>query len=256
MPPDASFDATVARLVAAGCVAAPEEAAELLAVAADAAAIEAMIVRREQGEPLPWITGTVTFGGRVVQVDPGVYVPRFQTEDLARRAVERLPVGGAAVDLCTGAGAIAVLLQAEVPTALVIGIDRDTRAAACARRNGVPVIVADVAIPVPLARRSGFDLVTAVAPYVPTDDLRYLPADVQRYEPRATLDGGSDGLDLVRAVVAAAAGLLRPGGWLLTEIGGDQVDALAPTLRGAGFDGAEPWYDEDGDLRGIAAPLA
>lgn len=252
MPTDATPDATVARLVAAGCVAASDEATELVAAAADGAELESMIARREQGEPLPWITGSLTFGGRPLLVDHGVYVPRFQTEDLAGRAAALLEAGAWAVDLCTGAGAIAAHLQAEVPTATVVGVDRDPLAAANARRNGVAAVVADVTGPLPLPDRR-FALVTAVAPYVPTDDLRFLPADVRRYEPLAALDGGSDGLELVRHVVRAAGRLLRPGGWLLTEVGGDQDELLAPTLAAAGFDHVEPWFDDDDDLRGIAA---
>ncbi|MEY2435332.1 MAG: release factor glutamine methyltransferase, partial [Acidimicrobiaceae bacterium] len=98
----------------------------------------------------------------------------------------------------------------------------------------------------------GFDLVTAVAPYVPAGELRLLPADVQRYEPRLALDGGADGLDLVRRVVAAAQRLLRPGGWLLVEVGGEQDEALSQALEAAGFDRITPWRDSDGDLRGLA----
>jgi len=105
----------------------------------------------------------------------------------------------------------------------------------------------------PLRARAGFDVVTAVAPYVPTADLRLLPADVQRHEPRLALDGGDDGLDLVRRVVADAGQLLRPGGWLLIEVGGDQDRALAVTLAATGFDIANPWWDDDGDLRGLAS---
>ena len=248
-----TFDATVARLAAAGCVAAPAEAAELVAVATDPVALDAMIARREQGEPLPWITGSLTFAGRRLVVAPGVYVPRFQTEDLAERAAALLPPGGRALDLCTGAGAIAAHLRAQVPTAVVIGIDRDERAVRCARANGVVALVADVAAPLPVSADPGFDLVTAVAPYVPTPDLRFLPADVQRYEPALALDGGVDGLDLVRHVVVAAGRHLRPGGWLLTELGGSQDTELAATLHAQGFGVVEPWHDEDGDLRGIAA---
>jgi release factor glutamine methyltransferase len=243
--------AVVERLEAAGCVAAGEEAAELVAAAPDAAALEAWIRRRERGEPLAWITGTAWFCGRPVAVDAGIYIPRFQTEALAVRAAARLPPGGRSVDLCTGAGAVAAHLAAEVPGALVAGVDLDPRAAACARRNGVPAVVADVGHP-PL-RPGVFDVVTAVAPYVPTGALRLLPADVQRYEPRRALDGGPDGLDLVRRVVGAAARLLRPGGWLLVEVGGEQDAALAPTLAAAPFEPGEPWHDEDGDLRGVAA---
>jgi len=243
--------AVVDRLVAAGCVAAEEEAAELVAGAADELTLEAWLRRREQGEPLAWITGWVDFCGRTLHVAPGVYVPRSQSEELARRGAALLPDNGRALDLCTGAGAIAAHLIAQVPTAAVVGVDVDVRAAACARRNAVPSVVGDLAEPV--HGQEEFDVVTAVAPYVPTGELRLLPADVQRYEPRAALDGGTDGLDLVRRVIAAAGRVLRPGGWLLLEVGGDQDEALVPTLAAAGFDVATPWSDEDGDLRGIAS---
>lgn len=248
---DPILEAVVDRLLAAGCVAAEEEAAELVAAAPDEGTLEAWLRRREQGEPTAWITGTVVFCGQSRHIAPGVYVPRAQSEELARRAATLLPADGRAVDLCTGAGVIAAHLKAEVPTATVIGIDIDVRAAACALRNGIPAAVADLAAP--LCSHEGFDVVTAVAPYVPTGALRLLPADVQRYEPRLALDGGADGLHLVRRVIAAARRLLRPGGWLLTEVGGDQDDVLSPTLTAAGFDLVTPWTDDDGDLRGIAA---
>ena len=248
---DPLLEAVTERLIAAGCVAADEEAAEFLAAAPDESTLEAWLRRREQGEPPAWITSAHLFCGRTLHIAPGVYVPRFQSEELARRAAALLPDNGRAVDLCTGAGAVAAHLMAQVPTARVVGIDIDVRAAACARRNGVPAVVADLAAP--LRRGEGFDLVTAVAPYVPTGDLRLLPADVQRYEPRLALDGGADGLDLVRRIIAAAARLLRPGGWLVVEVGGDQDETLAPTLDAAGFDPVAPWWDDDGDLRGIAA---
>ena len=248
---DPVFVAVVGRLQAAGCVAASEEAAELLAGHPDEATLAARLRRREQGEPLAWITGTVRFCGQTLHVAPGVYVPRAQTEELARRAAALLRDGSRAVDLCTGTGAVATHLTAQVPTAAVVGVDIDRRAAACARRNGVPAVVGDLAEP--LGRHAGLDLVTAVAPYVPTGDLGLLPTDVQRREPRLALDGGPDGLDLVRRVVAAAGRLLRPGGWLVVEVGGHQDEALAPTLAAAGFDLVEPWWDADGDLRLIAA---
>jgi release factor glutamine methyltransferase len=242
------------RLMAAGCVAAHEEAGELLAAARDDVTLETWIRRRERGEPLAWITGTLQFCGHTVYVDPGVYVPRLQSEELAFRAASLLAVnGGRAADLCTGAGAIAVHLSAEVPTATVVGVDIDKRAVLCARRNGVLTIAADLEPPL---RSKTFDIVTAVAPYVPTAELGLLPPDVQRYEPRRSLDGGDDGLDLVRRIVSSAARLLRPGGWLLIELGGEQNRALSPTLVASGFDHADPWYDEDGDLRGLAAQAA
>ncbi|MFN8051403.1 MAG: hypothetical protein U0Q22_08210 [Acidimicrobiales bacterium] len=246
--------AVVERLVAAGCVAADEEAAEFLACAPDAATLDAWLVRRESGEPPAWITGRFVFGGLELVMRPGVYVPRPQSEELAERAAALLPESGRALDLCTGAGAVAAVMRASVPDALVVGVDLDPEAAACARANGVAALVGDLAGP--LRRRAAFDVVTAVPPYVPSDGIRLLPADVRRFEPQVALDGGADGLDLVRRVVRAAALLLRPGGWMLVEIGGSQDELLAPELLGAGFAEVTPWWDADGDLRGLAAQVS
>ncbi len=241
------------RLRTAGCVAAEEEADELVATAPDNTTLEAWLERREQGEPLAWIIGTTQFCGRTLQVGRGVYVPRSQSEELARRAAAMMPAqGGWAADLCTGSGAVAVHIQAQAGTSSVVGVDNDMRAVVCARRNGVTAFLGDLNG----SLRSGvFDVVTAVAPYVPTSEMPFLPADVQRYEPRAALDGGPDGLRTLRRVVDAASTLLRPGGWLLTEVGGDQDEALTTTLRARGFGAASTWFDDDGDLRGLAAPL-
>jgi release factor glutamine methyltransferase len=241
-----------ARLAAAGCLAADDEAAELLAAAPDEPVLQTWISRRERGEPLAWITGSVEFCGHIVHVDSGVYVPRPQSEELARRAAALVSPGGRALDLCTGSGAIAVHLMAAEPSATVVGVDTDEVAARCARRNGVRALLADLDGAV---RAGVFDVVTAVAPYVPTSAMRLLPADVQRYEPRAALDGGDDGLHVVRRVVAAAARVLRPGGWLLVEVGGDQDRGLRAALTDHGFADASSWCDEDGDLRGVAARL-
>jgi release factor glutamine methyltransferase len=241
----------VERLSAAGCVAAEEEADDLLAAAPDGSALEAWLGRRERGEPLAWIIGGLEFCGRWLRVAPGVYVPRIQSEELTRRAGLLLPDHGRAADLCTGAGAIAAHLRAEVPSASVIGIDLDPGAAACAAGNGVQVVVGDLDLP--LRPSCSFDVITAVPPYVPTSELRLLPADVQRFEPSVALDGGTDGLEVTRRVILAASRLLRPGGWLLVEVGGAQDDALAPDLAASGFGDVEPWSDDDGELRGLAA---
>jgi release factor glutamine methyltransferase len=244
----------VARLAAAGCVAPEDEARALLLDAPDPEELDARLRRRETGEPLAWITGRAMFAGVTVHVDPGVYVPRLQTEELARRAASVLPARGTAVDLCTGGGAVAAWMQHAVPTAFVVGVDVDGVAARCAARNGVRALVGDLAAP--LHASAEVDVVTAVAPYVPTAERHLLPADVQRHEPVRALDGGDDGLAVVRRVVADAAALLRRGGHLLLELGGEQDVALAPELARQGFASAEPWYDDDGDLRGLRAVRA
>lgn len=250
---DPPFEVVRDRLRRAGCVAADEEATLLIDAASDPAALEAFLGRRERGEPIVWIVGSTWFCGRPIRVEPGVYVPRPHSEELAQRAARLLPASGRAADLCTGSGAIAAHLAAEVSRATAIGVDIDPVAVRCARRNGVPAALGDLDRAL---RGQAFDVVTAVAPYVPTTEIRLLPPDVQRFEPRVALDGGADGLDLVRRIVTASARLLRPEGWLLTELGADQDRALAPALAEAGFVDVETWHDEEGDLRGLAARTA
>ncbi len=246
--------AVVARLAAAGCVAPDAEAHELLHDAPHARELEARVQRREAGEPLQWITGRARFGSLTLHVARGVYVPRHQTEVLARRAADVLPARGTAVDLCTGTGAVAAWMQHAVPDARIVGVDVDPVAVRCAARNGIRVVLGDLAAP--LRAVGAVDVVTAVAPYAPTAARALLPPDVQRYEPRRALDGGDDGLAVVRPVVAHASALLRSGGHLFLELGGDQDQALAPDLARHGFMSTESWHDDDGDLRGLTARRA
>ena len=177
-------------LAEGGCVVPTAEADNLLTAAREGVVpIEELVRRRLRGEPLAWITGSVTFCGLRVRVDPGVFVPRPHTEALSRRAVELLPDQGIAVDLCTGSGAVAVVLAAARPRALVVGTDVDPVAVACARRNGVAASAGDLDGSLPSTLRGRVDLITAVVPYVPTEELHLLPRDVLAHEPRRALDG-------------------------------------------------------------------
>jgi release factor glutamine methyltransferase len=249
--------ASVTRMLAkAGCVAPGEEADELLqAAAGDQDVLHDLVARRTNGEPIAWLTGSVSFCGVELLVSPGVYVPRWQTEPLARRAAALLPPAGVAVDLCTGAGAIAAVLASAVPTARVLATELDADAAQCARRNGVEVLEGFLDDPLPRELEHRVDVLTAVVPYVPTGSLRLLPRDVQAFEPRLALDGGVDGTDLLAEVARRSPGWLRPGGWLLLELGGDQDDPIARLLNELGFEAAEVMTDEDGDARAICAQL-
>jgi release factor glutamine methyltransferase len=243
-------------LAQAGSIAAPQEADELIeAAGGDVDVLDDLISRRTQGEPIAWLTGAITFCGVRVFVAPGVYVPREQTEPLARRAAGLLPPGGVAVDLCTGTGAIARVLSAAVPTAHVLATELDGEAVDCARRNGVEVFQGFLDDPLPGAFEHRVDVLTAVVPYVPTDALRLLPRDVQAFEPRLALDGGADGLDLLAEAVRRSTRWLRPGGWLLLELGGDQAEPLGRLLDECGFSGSDVMVDEDDEPRGIAAHL-
>lgn len=239
-----------------GFVAAGEEAEELLARAGgDQALLEAMLARRLTGEPLAWITGTAPFCGLWIRVDPGVYVPRWQSEPLAERAVERLPPGGVAVDVCTGSGAIATVLARRRPGARVVGCDVDPVAVACAQRNGVEAYAGELLTPVPAELAGRADVVVGVVPYVPTPELPYLQRDTFTFETALAYDGGPDGADLLRAVIADAPRVLRAGGALLLELGGEQAGILAPDLAAHDFAGVDVHVDEDGDVRGLEATL-
>jgi release factor glutamine methyltransferase len=212
-----------------------------------------LVQRRATGEPVAWLTGAVTFCDVRVRVAPGVYVPRWQTEPLARRAASFLPPDGVGVDLCTGSGAVAVVLAAAVPSARVVATELDDTAVACARANGVEVFVGSLDEPLPSSLEGRVDVLTAVVPYVPTDELRLLPRDVRTFEPRLALDGGVDGTDLLAEVVHRSPRWLRRGGWLLLELGGDQAERLGGSLLDAGFETPEVLADEEGDPRAICA---
>ena len=247
--------ARVASLLAeAGCVAPLDEAGELIEAAdGDEGLLDRLVARRVTGERLAWVTGSVRFAGHRIRVHRGVYVPRWQSEALARRAVELLPDDGLAADLCTGSGAIAVALSRARPTARVFATDVDPDACACARDNGVEVFAGHLANPLPAGHRGHFDVVIAVVPYVPTDQLAYLPRDVREHEPLLALDGGLEGTRVLEQAVWAGAELLHPGGALLLELGGDQAEALGVVLAAAGFAPPRLFEDEDGDVRGIEA---
>ena len=249
--------ASVTRVLAeAGCIAPSAEADELITVAAgDPDVLDDLVSRRTSGEPIAWLTGAVTFCGLSLFVDPGVYVPRGQTEPMARRAATLLPQAGVAMDLCTGAGAIAAVMAAAVPSARVLATELDEVAARCARRNGVEVLEGFLDDPLPYTLEHRVDVLTAVVPYVPTDSIRLLPRDVQAFEPRLALDGGAEGTDLLVEVARRSTRWLKPHGRLLLELGGDQAPTMGRVLRDVGFEGIDVMADEDGDPRAICAQL-
>jgi release factor glutamine methyltransferase len=254
MPND--LESLAALLSDAGFVAAEGEADELLACAAgDVELLESLVGRRLTGEPLAWITGSVSFCGLEIRVDPGVYVPRGQTVPLARRAVERLPTNGAAIDLCTGAGAIAKTLVTGRPGARVVASDVDERAVACAAANAVEVYCGDLFTPLPRELEGHTDVVVGVVPYVPTPALSLLPRDTLAFELPLSYDGGRDGTEILRRVLTESPHFLRRDGALLLELGGAQADALGDDLARLGYVDVIVLLDEDGDVRGIEATL-
>jgi release factor glutamine methyltransferase len=248
----------IARTLAAGGFVDPEgEAAALIEAAGDGTgAIDDLVARRLGGEPLAWIVGWVSFCGLRVRVDRGVFVPRSHTEALARRAAELLPGDGVAVDLCTGCGAVAAVLRSAHPNATVLATDVDPAAVANARRNGVDASLGDLDGPVPSGMAGRVDVLTAVVPYVPTEELHLLPRDVLEHEPRRALDGGPGGTAILVRAAAAAGRLLGPSGIVLLELGGDQAAGIATALEEEGLSDVKVLRDEDGRDRAIEARRA
>jgi release factor glutamine methyltransferase len=231
----------------------PAYEAEILVAGSggDADLLGERVRRRTTGEPLEWITGVAGFCGRRLYIEPGVYVPRGQTEPLAVRAAELLPERGVAVDIATGCGAVAATLAHRRPSARVVATDVDPVACRCARSNGVEAYQGHLAAPVPAPLWGRFNVVFAVVPYVPTGQMQYLPRDVRCYEPATALDGGKDGLGFLAELVVAGPWLLQPGGSMVLELGGDQDVHLYPIIEAQGFEVVQRFLDQDGDLRGL-----
>ena len=242
----------IVALRGAGFVAAELEAAALLRHAAgDRAVLADALGRRLGGEPLAWILGETSFCGMTIRVLPGVYVPREQTEALARRAIDLLPPSGTAIDVCTGTGAIARVVAAARPLARVVGCDIDPCAVACAALNGVEVFEGDLLDAVPADLEGSVDVVIGVVPYVPSRAMTWLQRDIRTFESSASYDGGADGVDVLRRVVNESSRFLRPGGSLVLELGADQAERLAPDLERAGYGRAIVLLDDERDPRGI-----
>jgi release factor glutamine methyltransferase len=220
------------------------------------ALLDALVARRCTGEPLAWITGRTAFCDVEFLVHPGVYVPRWQSEQLARRAVELLAPNGTAVDLCTGCGAIAGILRNAHRAARVMATDVDPRAVACARANGVEAYCGDLFAPLPPPLEGNVDLVVGVVPYVPTLGLPLLQRDTLTFESTLSYDGGPEGTDILRRVVRVSPRYLRPGGVVLVELGGKEADALRGDLVQLGYADVVVLFDDEDDVRGLEATWA
>jgi release factor glutamine methyltransferase len=226
-------------LRAAGCVFAEEEAALLVSAAATPAELDDMVERRAAGVPLEHVVGWAEFCGLRIAVEPGVFVPRRRTELLVRQAAALARSGAVVVDLCCGSGAVGAAVAAAVGPVELHAADVDAVAVRCARRNlrsvGGRVYEGDLDRPLPAELRGRVDVLVANVPYVPSGDLALLPAEARLHEPRVALDGGEDGLDVLRRVVVLAPRWLRPGGHLLTEATAAQAPAAATVMATGGL---------------------
>jgi release factor glutamine methyltransferase len=249
MPSSLSHDllpALIATLRAAGCVFAEDEAQLIVSAARTPADATAMAHQRASGLPLEHVVGWAEFCGLRIAMDPGVFVPRRRTEFLVRQAemLARATATPAAAppvvaDLCCGSGALGAALAARLGRAEVHACDIDPAAVRCARRNLAPfsghVYEGDLYGPLPATLRGRVGILVANAPYVPTKGIGLLPAEARVHEPVVALDGGGDGLEVLRRVSAAAPRWLAPGGHLLTETSERQAPAMAAAMAGDGL---------------------
>ncbi|GID93273.1 putative protein N(5)-glutamine methyltransferase [Amorphoplanes digitatis] len=235
---------TIRRLRAAGCVFAEDEAAVLGEAAADPRHLDELVGRRVRGEPLEQVVGYADFCGVRVRLRPGVFVPRVRSELLVRTAATE--TGRVVVDLCCGSGALGLALRSQRPDVTLFAADNDPVAVACARDNlGGDVFEGDLFEALPAELRGRIDILLANVPYVATRHIPLLPAEAREHEPHQALDGGDDGLDVFRAVVAGAARWLSPGGLMLSEISEAQTGPAVAAVRAAGL---RPDIAEDDEL--------
>ncbi len=247
--PPSALAAAVLRLRAAGCVFAEEEADVLQAAATGDAAFAAMVERRALGEPLEQVVGHADFGGVRVRLRPGVFVPRVRSELLVRLATADVTPGTVVVDLCCGSGALGLAVRRRSPAIDLHAADLDPVAVACARDNlAEQVYQGDLFQALPASLRGRIGVLLANVPYVATRHIPLLPAEARDHEPHSALDGGADGLDVFRRVVAGAAEWLAPGGVLLSEITGSQAEAATQAIGAAGLT-ADVVHDEDLEAR-------
>lgn len=226
----------VSRLRAAGCVFAEDEARLLVEAAATPAELDAMVERRVGGLPLEQVLGWAEFLGLRIMLEPGVFVPRRRTELLARQAVTFARQGAVVVDLCCGSGAVGAAVFAAVPGVELFAVDIEPAAVRCARGNiAGAVYEGDLYEPLPAAVRGRVDVLVANAPYVPSDAVDLMPPEARLHEPLVALDGGADGLDVLRRVIAGAPSWLAPGGRLLFETSTRQVSSAVATVAAAGL---------------------
>ena len=207
----------------------------------------ALINERCKGRPLQYVMGTASFYGIDLAVDERVLIPRPETELLAERAIAELKERPfpKVMDLCTGSGAIAAAVAANVPNVKVIATELSPRAFMLARVNlrpyaNVQVLRGDLFEALeskdsdPSTKDIPFDAILTNPPYIPSGAIDGLAREVKDHEPHMALDGGKDGLDIIKRIIAEAPAHLKPSGFLLMEIGDDQADAVMDLVLSSG----------------------
>jgi release factor glutamine methyltransferase len=218
-----------------------------------------LVKRRGAHEPVAYLVGYREFFSLRFEVGSGVFIPRPETETLVLESLEILKSSGEpspqVLDLCTGSGAIGIAIAVNASSARVTCIDKNDAPIQFATRNAAKHSVADRVTVLqgdlfsPLSPAARFDVIVCNPPYVTTAEIERLAEDVKSYEPHAALDGGPDGLDVLRRIASEAPQRLKPGGWILFELSPEQGDAALQILRDAGFDSVAAVKDLAGALR-------
>ena len=197
--------------------------------------LDALVARRELGEPVAYLTGRREFWGLELEVGPETLVPRPDTEILVEQCLAHIPVRGSVLDVGTGAGAVVLAVARERPDACLTATDIDPDALAVARRNAerlgaaVEFLVADLYDGLAGLR---FDVIVSNPPYVAEHDPHLATL---RFEPRRALVAGPDGLAVLRRLIAGAPDVLEPGGWLVVEHGAEQGASVRTLFAASGF---------------------
>lgn len=205
-----------------------------------AATLDAMVRRREAREPLQLILGSVGFRYLDVEVRPGVFIPRPETEVLAGLAVERTPVGGVVVEPCTGTGAVACAVATEARPAAVVATDLSPEAVRLARHNAhqngadITVLHGDLLAPVAAELRGRVDVLVCNPPYIAAAEMADVDPEV-RWDPIEALVSGPTGNEVVDELIAVAPAWLRPDGWLLLEVDVSRARSTAERMAAAGY---------------------
>ncbi len=236
-----AYDEAVRTLRRAGCVFAEREAAVIFASGHAAARRRQMVAARAAGAPLEYVVGVAEFAGVRVRIGPPAFIPRHRAAALVDAAdmVQTRADAVTVLDLGCGCGAIAAALAQRHPSRSVHATDVDAAAVAYARTNGVAfgfeTHEGDWFDALPTSLQGALDVVVAHLPYVPSAEVAMMPRDFRDAEPLRTVDGGTDGLDPWRTVAARAATWLAPGGALLTQVAGTQVETAVTVGADAGW---------------------
>lgn len=210
-----------------------------------AAAFADLVNRREQRVPLPYLLGTWEFMGHSFVVGSGALIPRPETETLVEAALNLIPPEGRVLEIGVGSGCVTCAIACSREDVSVVGLESSWEALAIADAN-VRRLVPDGRVtlvrrrfPEEVDREGRFDVIVSNPPYIPSAEIEDLAPEIRRYEPREALDGGADGLDLIRAIAREAPSRLLPGGWLAVEVAAGQSESVMDLLRDGPWDCSE-----------------